>query len=252
MSRIIAVANQKGGVGKTTSTLNLGAALAEMGKRVLFVDLDPQGGLTVSCGYEPDTLPKTIYNAMMRGLDAKEIMLTTEFGPDLLPANIDLSLAEMDLIGTVSRERRLGIVLREVRDNYDFILIDCQPTLGLLTLNALAVADEMLIPVACEFLALRGVKALLKMYGKVRLQLNSKLKIVGILPTMYDERTRHSKSVLEEINTTFDGKIPVFDVVIKRSIRFAEAAQAGQPIMIYAKRVEGASAYRKLAEILTA
>jgi chromosome partitioning protein len=139
-----------------------------------------------------------------------------------------------------------------VRDNYDFILIDCQPTLGLLTLNALAVADEMLIPVACEFLALRGVKALLKMYGKVRLQLNSKLKIVGILPTMYDERTRHSKSVLEEINTTFDGKIPVFDVVIKRSIRFAEAAQAGQPIMIYAKRVEGASAYRKLAEILTA
>lgn len=250
MSRIIAVSNQKGGVGKTTSTLNIGAALSEQGKKVLFVDLDPQGGLTVSCGFEPDSLPKTVYNAMMRGLDAKEVMLATKFGPDLLPANIDLSLAEMDLIGTVSRERRLGIVLKEVRDEYDFILIDCQPTLGLLTLNALAVADEMLIPVACEYLALRGVKALLKMYGKVRLQLNSKLRIVGILPTMYDERTKHSKEVLEEIKATFNGKIPVFDIVIKRTIRFAEAAQAGESIMTYAKGVDGASAYRKLAELL--
>ena len=119
MSRIIAVSNQKGGVGKTTSTLNIGAALSELGKKVLFVDLDPQGGLTVSCGFEPDSLPKTVYNAMMRGLDAKEVMLATKFGPDLLPANIDSSLAEMDLIGTVSRERRLGIVLKEVRDEYD-------------------------------------------------------------------------------------------------------------------------------------
>ncbi|MBI2914353.1 MAG: ParA family protein [Firmicutes bacterium] len=247
VGRVIAVCNQKGGVAKTTTVVSLGAALADLGKKVLLVDLDPQGGLTVCSGFDPDSLQKTVYDALRRGESASGCVLRTQFGPDLVPANIDLSMAEMELIGMVARERRLGAVLGPVRDDYDFVLMDCQPSLGLLAINALAFADEVLIPVACEALALRGARILLRVIGKVRVQLNSKLKITGVLPTMYDARTNHGKRILEEIKSSFQGKIRVFETVINRSVRFAEAAGEGKPVFLHAGAVPGAQAYRELA-----
>jgi chromosome partitioning protein len=248
LGRVIAICNQKGGVAKSTSTYNLGAALHERKQRVLLVDLDPQGSLTLCCGFEPDSLPKTIYNALLKRTPVEEVLLKTNFGCDLIPANVDLSIAEMDLVHAMNRERRVAGLLAGLRDQYDFILIDCQPSLGLITTNALAAADEILVPVACEYLALRGVLVLLKMYGKVRLRLNSKLKITGFLPTMFDTRTMHSRRVLEELHQRFGSKYRIFDCVINRSVRFAEASAAGQPIFNYAKGVPGAEAYRRLAQ----
>lgn len=248
MARVIAVTNQKGGVAKTTSTLHVGVALSELGFRVLLVDLDPQGSLTLSCGFEPDALPKSVYNALIKGVAANEVVLPTASGPKLIPANIDLSMAEMQLVNMVARERRLSSIITPIRDEYDFVLIDCQPSLGLLTVNALAIADEVLVPVACEYLALRGVKVLMRMVGRIRVQVNSKLAITGIIPTMFDGRTSHSKEVLEEIRTFFAGKERVFSAVVNRSVRFAEAASAGQPVFSFAKDVPGAAAYREIAK----
>lgn len=219
----------------------------------MLVDFDPQGSLTVCCGYNPDALGKTIYNALMKRGGSDEVVLSHKSGVDLLPANIDLSLAEVELVNSVARERRLGIVLEPLRDSYDFILIDCHPSLGLLTINALAVADEVLIPVACEFLAIRGVQVLLRIVGKIRIQLNSKLRVTGVLPTMYDRRTKHAREVLQEIRSAVPKQIPVFNTIVYRSIKFAEAAQATRPIFDYAKEVPGAQAYLELAkEVMTA
>lgn len=250
MSRIFSIANHKGGVGKTTTTLNLAAALSDLGQRVLVVDLDPQAGLTVASGFEPDNLEQSIYDALRRGDGGKEIRQKARFGVDILPANIDLALSELELVSAIARERRLAAVLAPLRDEYDFILIDCQPSLGLLTLNALAISDEVIIPVACEYLALRAVRGILVYISKVRGQTNSALSVYGLLPTMFDRRTRHATETLKQLRRTFEPRIKVLDHVVYRSIRFAESTEKGIPILEYAKALPGADAYRELARQL--
>jgi len=250
MYECIAVASQKGGVGKTTTTVNLAASLVEMGKRVLVVDFDPQGGLTLASGHEPDALEKTVYEGLIKGVEIGELLLSTSFGADLVPANVDLALAEIELVNTYARERRLAGLLAPVRDQYDTIIVDCQPSLGLLTLNALAVADGVLIPVACEYLAMRAVKGILTFIKKVQAQANSRLKVIGLLPTMFDKRTRHAQETLDQLKKSFEPKVRVIDTVVYRSIRFAESAASGESILTYAGSVPGAEAYRELAKAL--
>jgi len=246
-AKIMAICNQKGGVGKTTSTINLGAALAEYGRRVLLVDFDPQGALSVGLGVQPQQLDQTIYNVIMErdvGV-ADVVMRTTVDGMDLLPSNIDLSAAEVQLVSEVGREHTLVRTLRPVLPDYDYILIDCQPSLGLLTVNALAAADGVLIPLECEFFSLRGVALLIDTIDKVRERLNPKLEITGILPTMYDPRTLHCREVMARVVEAF-GDV-VFDSVINRTVRFPETTVAGEPITRWAPRSAGAKAYRELA-----
>lgn len=252
MSRVIAVANQKGGVAKTTTTANLGAALSALGYRVLLLDMDPQGSLTVWAGRNPDELDETIYESLIKDLDSREILLPTALGADLLPANVDLSLAEMELIGTVARERRLGGVLAPLRDDYDFVLMDCQPSLGLLTVNAFAAADEVVVPVVCEFLSTRAIHVMMKMVRNVQLRLNSKLKVMGLLPTMFDARLRHARAELEQLQKEFAAEVPVLTgCIVPRSVRFAEAAALGQSILEYMPQHPGSEAYRRLARFIT-
>lgn len=250
MSRIISVANHKGGVGKTTTTLNLAAALSEMGRRVLMVDLDPQAGLTIASGFEPNSVERSIYDALRGRANAADIMVRSKFGVDLLPANLDLALAELELVSAIAWERRLAGVLTPLRDAYDEILIDCQPSLGILTLNALAASDYVLIPVACEYLALRAVRGILVYIQKVRAQTNSQLAVWGILPTMFDRRTRHATETLDHLRKEFEPKVRVLKHVVYRSIRFAESTEKGVPILEYAKALPGADAYRNLARDL--
>jgi len=250
MYECIAVASQKGGVGKTTTVVNLAASLVEQGKKVLVVDLDPQGSLTLASGLTPDAIDGTIYDGLMRDKDPASLLVKASFGADLIPANIDLSLAELELVSAFARERRLAAVLAPIRDNYDTVIIDCQPSLGLLTLNAMAVADGVLIPVACEYLAMRAVNGFLKFVSKVKAQANSKIHIIGILPTMFDKRTRHAQETLDQLKKEFEPKIPVLDFIVYRSIRFAESAAHGESIISYANRAPGAEAYRELAAAL--
>lgn len=244
---ILALANQKGGVGKTTSTINLGAALAEYGRRVLIVDFDPQGALSVGLGIPPHQLDRTIYNLLMEhGTTADEVIIKTCVdGMELLPSNIDLSAAEVQLVTEVGREQTLGRALRPVLDDYDYVLIDCQPSLGLLTINALTCADGVLIPLECEYFSLRGVALLIDTIDKVRDRLNPKLEIAGILATMYDPRTLHTREVMARVLEAF-GDI-VFETVINRTVRFPETTVAGEPITTWAPRSAGANAYRQLA-----
>jgi chromosome partitioning protein len=246
-AKIMAICNQKGGVGKTTSTINLGAALAEYGRRVLLVDFDPQGALSVGLGVQPQQLDQTIYNVIMEkdvGVD-DVIMRTTVDGMDLLPSNIDLSAAEVQLVAEVGREHTLVRVLRPLVEHYDYILVDCQPSLGLLTVNALAAADGVIIPLECEFFSLRGVALLIDTIDKVRERLNPKLEITGILPTMFDPRTLHCREVMARVVEAFGDT--VFDAVINRTVRFPETTVAGEPITRWAPRSAGAKAYRELA-----
>jgi chromosome partitioning protein len=246
-ARIIALCNQKGGVGKTTSTINLGAALAEYGRRVLLVDFDPQGALSVGLGVQPHQLDRTAYNLLMeRDVAIDDILLKTAVpGMDLLPSNIDLSAAEVQLVGEVAREQTLSRVLRPVVDEYDFVLIDCQPSLGLLTVNALTAANEVIVPLECEFFSLRGVALLIDTIDKVRERLNPTLKLAGILATMYDGRTLHGREVFARVVEAFGDE--VFDTVISRTVRFPETTVAGEPITTWAPTSAGAKAYRNLA-----
>jgi chromosome partitioning protein len=247
-ARILAMCNQKGGVGKTTSTINLGAALAEAGRRVLLVDFDPQGALSVGLGVNPLQLDQTVYNLLMeRDISVQDVLLKTGVpGLDLLPSNIDLSAAEVQLVNEVAREQTLQRVLAPVMDDYDVILIDCQPSLGLLTVNALTAAHGVIIPLECEFFALRGVALLIQTIEKVRERLNPRLELEGILATMYDSRTLHGREVLARVVEAFGDK--VFHTVINRTIRFAETTVAGEPITTYAPASQGADAYRNLAK----
>jgi len=242
--------NQKGGVGKTTSTINLGAALAECGRKVLLVDFDPQGALSAGFGANPHELDLTVYNVMMdRKVDIKDVILPTGVeNIDLLPANIDLSAAEVQLVNEVAREQVLASALRKVRDEYDVILIDCQPSLGLLTVNALTASDGVIIPLICEFFALRAVALLVDSIEKVQDRLNPNLEIVGVLATMFDARTIHSKEVLVRIVDAFGDK--VFDTVIKRTVKFPDASVSAEPILTYASSHPGAEAYRQVAREL--
>ena len=246
-ARVLAMVNQKGGVGKTTSTINLGAALAEHGRRVLLVDFDPQGALSVGLGVNPLQLDRTVYNLLMeRSLGVDDVMLKTNVpGLDLLPSNIDLSAAEVQLVNEVAREQTLGRILAPVLGDYDVVLIDCQPSLGLLTVNALTAADGVIIPLECEYFALRGVALLMQTIDKVQQRLNPQLKVEGILATMYDGRTVHGRQVLERLLSAF-GDL-VFHTVINRTVRFPETSVAGEPITSYATSSAGAAAYRQLA-----
>ena len=244
---IIAMCNQKGGVGKTTTTINLGAALAELGCEVLLVDFDPQGSLSVGLGVNPHTLPASIYNLLMgQGVSIDEVIGHTNVpGLDILPSNIDLSAAEIQLVSEVAREQTLLRLLEAVRSRYDVILIDCAPSLGLLTINALTAADRVVMPLECEFFALRGIALLTDTIAKVQDRLNQRLEILGILGTMYDPRTLHSREVLERVVQAFGDQ--VFHTVIRRTVKFPETTVAGEPITTYAPTSPGAEAYRTLA-----
>ncbi|MFC3996603.1 ParA family protein [Nocardiopsis sediminis] len=247
-ARIVALCNQKGGVGKTTTTINLGAAIAEYGRRVLLVDFDPQGALSVGLGrLDPRELDLTVYNLLMqRDVGVEDVLLKTDIdGLDLIPSNIDLSAAEVQLVGEVAREHMLGRALRPVIDDYDVVLIDCQPSLGLLTVNALTAAHGVIVPLECEFFALRGVALLMDTIQKVQERLNERLVIDGFLGTMYDPRTLHAREVLATIIDGFGDK--VYGTVINRTVRFPDATVAGEPITRFDSSSAGAGAYRDLA-----
>ena len=243
MARIIAFANQKGGVAKTTTTLSVAVALAEQGLRILTVDLDPQGALTYALGIDPDSIEETINDVLVRRLPIEKVIVSREV--DVVPANIDLAGAEAVLLAKTGREYALQRSLREVQDNYDYILIDCPPSLGILTINGLTAAHEVLIPLQCEALSHRGVGQLLETLGDIRHFTNPELRVVGIIPTMYDGRSLHAQKVLADVGQRYD--VPVLEPPVRKSIKFAEASQAGRSILTYAPSHPGADAYRQIA-----
>jgi chromosome partitioning protein len=246
-AKVVAMCNQKGGVGKTTSTINLGAALAEYGRRVLLVDMDPQGALSAGLGVAHYELEKTIHNVLVESrVSIDDVLMHSRFkNLDLVPSNIDLSAAEIQLVNEVGREQTLGRALHPVLDRYDYVLIDCQPSLGLLTVNGLACADGVVIPTECEFFSLRGLALLTDTVDKVRDRLNPKLEISGILITRYDPRTVNAREVMARVVERF-GDL-VFDTVITRTVRFPETSVAGEPITTWAPKSTGAIGYRALA-----
>jgi chromosome partitioning protein len=246
-AKVVAMCNQKGGVGKTTSTINLGAALAEYGRRVLLVDLDPQGALSAGLGVPHYELDRTIYNLLVEPrASIEDVLIHTRVKQmDLIPSNIDLSAAEIQLVNEVGREQTVARALHPVLDRYDYVLIDCQPSLGLLTVNGLACADAVIIPTECEYFSLRGLALLTDTVDKVRDRLNPKLEIKGILLTRFDPRTVNAREVMARVVERF-GDL-VFDTVITRTVRFPETSVAGEPITTWAPKSSGAIAYRALA-----
>ncbi|MEJ5867961.1 AAA family ATPase [Pseudokineococcus sp. 5B2Z-1] len=251
-ARVIALCNQKGGVGKTTTTINLGAALAELGRRVLLVDFDPQGALSAGVGVSAHDRETTVYTLMVdRHADTRDAIVRTRVeGMDVIPANIDLSAAEVQLVSEVARENLLARALRPVLDDYDVVLIDCQPSLGLLTVNALTAAHGVVIPLECEYFALRGVALLVETIEKVQDRLNPRLEVDGILATMYDSRTLHSREVVARVVDAFGDD--VFHTVVARTVKFPDATVAAEPITSYASSHPAAAAYRQLARELIA
>ncbi len=246
-ARVISMCNQKGGVGKTTTTINLGASLAEFGRKVLLVDFDPQGSLSVGLGLNPHQMDLTIYNLLMqRDVTLDEVVVPSGIpGMDLLPSNIDLSAAEVQLVHEVAREQTLQRVLAPAIEQYDVILIDCQPSLGLLTVNALTASDGVIVPLECEYFALRGVALLKTTIDKVQERLNPRLTVDGVLGTMFDGRTLHSREVMQRLVEAWGDK--VFHTVIRRTIKFSDSTVAGEPITSYASTSGGAESYRDLA-----
>ena len=243
MARVLALANQKGGVAKTTSTLNLGVALSEMGHKVLLVDMDPQGNLTMSQGINPDDVRQSMYNVLTQGLSMENVIFEREV--DLAVASIDLAGAELALASMIGRERALSKALIQVKDRYDFVLIDTPPSLGLLTINALTASDAIIVPVQCEYLSLRGLAQLQKTLELVRENLNPNVHMAGILPTLYDSRTTHGTEAVELLRESF-GDL-VFQTVVRKTIKFAEAPVRGFSVLKYAPHSDAAEAYRALA-----
>lgn len=247
MSRIIAIANQKGGVGKTTTNVNLSACLAVAGKRVLTIDIDPQGNTTSGLGIDKNKIEKSIYDVLINGADAKEAIIHTEIDNlDIIVSNIQLAGAEIELVSMISRETILKKALSEIRDSYDYILIDCPPSLGLITINALTASDRLLVPIQCEYYALEGLAQLMNTVNLVQKHLNPDLKIEGVVLTMFDARTNLAIEVVQEVKKYFRDK--VYTTIIPRNVRLGEAPSHGLPIIMYDPKSTGAEAYTDLAE----
>jgi len=250
---VIAIANQKGGVGKTTTAISLAAALRERGRRVLLVDLDPQASATTALGVDSEELERSMTEVLRAAMDEGgpprlgDVVLETAAEIPLAPADISLSAIEADLLSAIGGENVLREVLEAVSEEYDYVLVDCLPSLGLLAVNGLTAADEVLVPVQAEYLPMKGLRLLLQTVAKVRAKLNRRLQIAGILLTMVESRTLHSREVVEHIRSVFEGKVRVFDTTIKKTVRLREAAVAGQSILEYAPKHEAAEAYRALA-----
>ena len=246
MGRIIAIANQKGGVGKTTTAINLAAALAEAGQRVLGIDFDPQGNLSSGIGIEKESITNTVYDLLINGVDFYSVLQETEIkNLDVLPTNVNLAGAEIELQDEANRDTKLKEKIEAIRANYDFIIVDCPPSLSLLTINALTAADSVLIPIQCEYYALEGLGQMVKTINLIRKKLNKKLTIEGVVFTMYDARTNLSQQVVESVKETLDEYI--YNAVIPRNVRLAEAPSYGKPITEYDTRSSGAESYRMLA-----
>jgi len=246
MVRIIAFANQKGGVAKTTTTVSIAAALGERGRRVLAIDLDPQGALTYSLGIDPDALDETINDVLIRRLPMQKVIQAREV--DLVPANIDLAGVEAVLLAKTGREYALERALREVLPMYDYVLIDCPPSLGILTINGLTAAQEVVIPLLAEALSHRAVGQLIETLGDIRHFTNPDLEVIGLVATMFDGRTRHAREVLADIGSRYG--VPLLEPPVRKSIRFAEATQVGRSIVSFAPSHPGAEAYRELATVI--
>lgn len=245
MGAIYALAQQKGGVGKTTTCINLGASLVERGRKVLLADLDPQGALSAGLGVDPLALNETIYDALRNSrFDLARVLRSTAAGCDLIPANIDLSAAEIELVSEPGREKILSAKLAPMAAQYDYVLIDCPPSLGLLTLNALSAASRVIVPVQCQYFALRGMDLLFQTIEKVQARINPALQVAGILPTMLN-RTTHAGEVLDELRESY--KSQVFKTVIPQTVKLADSAMAGQSISSFSPDSPAAAAYRELA-----
>jgi len=250
LARVIAVANQKGGSGKTTTVRCLATGLAERGRRVLMIDVDPQASLTEGCGIHPYDLEQTVYHVLIGSAPLPEIIRPVETGVDLAPTNIHLSAAEIQLVNMNRREDKLRHALRPLRDRYDYVLLDCPPSFGLLTVNALSAADSVLIPMTCDYYTMLGVRLLLDTVQEIQDEVNETLRIEGIVATRYDARTLHAREILNQTKEALGGKVRIFSAIVRESVRFKESPIRGQSIIAYAGGSDGARSYRQLAEEL--